>query len=966
MDPAQYVLLKADVPPEWGWAPPEAKQEAQGTGIVMGGRQETQSWWKMNTEQDVLVPVTGPDGRKRQVVFTIVGTVLKSPEYAKMGWDRWVNSGRPPIGLPEGLIPVWREATPPDAYGEEALQGSVSGKPVGVLSFRYKAYVGHVAAGAHEFETPEVIAAAKGVARLLAAKITRAKLPVFHGLDVAILPDEWSFTPFRYGDKLGVETSADKQNIIAYVRNISDQSVAQEIQVQLWLGQPGYEGSQPIGDPVTIKNLAAHRFEQVNLVWPLTGNVEKARLYIQALPLTQEDVDPSNNATGVEVSIYYASNGSRAYGLPSDAYSFENWGVDGDELEEMVEGWLAALVGHMQSDPKIVSVMQRILFPQTFTRVRAYLDESAKAGAGGHCYGMSATSALYFLGGLQRPGGTATSGLSRPTASFNINIYHRAQMRTAMEAALTGENWHPREEGLQKTVDAVRASLRDERKPAVIEFFGQIPVPGKPNEFTYPGHAVLAYKLVDWGENQYVTYLYDSNFPLSKFTGKAMPYFNFRTDKGDWRFPGYFPYGWANSNWISAQPLTREITPGVLNDLVPKIKQTLADVAKMLESGNKLLAVLRCPADALITDEQGRATGVRGGKPVNEIPGSQALSRGAVEIYLLPSGRRYSVAVTRQGEGKVGFDLLYAATGGGVGVTTYDDLPASGAVKMSIAADGKTISAQAGGKALAPSLSGSFDGTKARWQSATTATTTSTTTPGTTTSSTTAGPSVLFDNTNAGGVLNRPTAATQFTLSGSHRLASVETYHWNHGRGGDAGPDPPAGGRRQGLRPVAGGGTPGGREGELHVAGHTRCRRAGRHLRGAGRRPRDLVLQPPVRRSRLREGAGAARPGEHDDHDGHHLAGDPERQQPSHDLHGPGRQQAGGPGNAVHAPGEGVRLHGVPGARRGYGTDLRVASGWAAGHEFKAGADRRRRLVVVQPDRRRGRPHPGGVQREHI
>ena len=41
----------------------------------------------------------------------------------------------------------------------------------------------------------------------------------------------------------------------------------------------------------------------------------------------------------------------------------------------------------------------------------------------------------------------------------------------------------------------------------------------------------------------------------------------------------------------------------------------------------------------------------------------------------------------------------------------------------------------------------------------------------------------IFDNNNSEGVRNGPTAATQFTITQSRSIASIETYHWNGGAG---------------------------------------------------------------------------------------------------------------------------------------------------------------------------------------
>jgi hypothetical protein len=41
----------------------------------------------------------------------------------------------------------------------------------------------------------------------------------------------------------------------------------------------------------------------------------------------------------------------------------------------------------------------------------------------------------------------------------------------------------------------------------------------------------------------------------------------------------------------------------------------------------------------------------------------------------------------------------------------------------------------------------------------------------------------LFNNFNSGGVVNQARAATTFTLSASRTITSIQTYHWNAGRG---------------------------------------------------------------------------------------------------------------------------------------------------------------------------------------
>lgn len=46
---------------------------------------------------------------------------------------------------------------------------------------------------------------------------------------------------------------------------------------------------------------------------------------------------------------------------------------------------------------------------------------------------------------------------------------------------------------------------------------------------------------------------------------------------------------------------------------------------------------------------------------------------------------------------------------------------------------------------------------------------------------------LIFDNFNTGGVMNGPTVATTFTTNSSWLVQSIQTYHWNSGKGANPG-----------------------------------------------------------------------------------------------------------------------------------------------------------------------------------
>lgn len=48
-------------------------------------------------------------------------------------------------------------------------------------------------------------------------------------------------------------------------------------------------------------------------------------------------------------------------------------------------------------------------------------------------------------------------------------------------------------------------------------------------------------------------------------------------------------------------------------------------------------------------------------------------------------------------------------------------------------------------------------------------------------------PFTALDNFNGGGVVNNPSAATTFTVAYSCLITTIQTYHWNNGRGAATG-----------------------------------------------------------------------------------------------------------------------------------------------------------------------------------
>jgi len=498
-------------------------------------------------------------------------------------------------------------------------------------------------------------------------------------------------------DFLPREPAADKQAVAVKVENRGS-VVAKNVKLQLYRVLD--DKPEPLGDPVSVGDISAGQVKNASAFWDLGGqNVEGAVLQARAYVPGEKDAFEEDNNASINVNIYYAYNGLRAYSWFNDTYRFVNYGFKDRETEEIAEGLLSTVAGNMNADA-LPSVLQRLFFPSTYKRFQNYATLSTNMGAGGHCYGMSATSALYFEDPSLKPLPKSVSDMTLEEASTNINIYHRAQMLPLWESILGDKLAFKRDESPAKCRQTILDSLKNKRLPVIIEFFGDI-----------GGHAVLAYKLIEVEGRGPVVYVYDSNSPEANVK-PSMPItqITLQPSQDYWRYPTYMGYAWAYPHNISAHKVFREIPLKEVNDLVPYLKKAVYEMMATLKKANAFMAVLKCPADAVFIDDQGRRVGVVDGHVVNEIPGAEVQSQGEVEIYQLPGEKKYVMTIVGTGSGEASFDVI-RPDGVSAGLVSFQKMPVTGGTKITGVLDtgGAVETLQAGAEVIQPTLKGFVD-----------------------------------------------------------------------------------------------------------------------------------------------------------------------------------------------------------------------------------------------------------------
>jgi hypothetical protein len=601
-----------------------------------------------------------------------------------------------------------------------------------VASFSPTMYTGASTTGFGDYSKGDTCGLTEEIARKWLDKVSGIEPP--QQADLQIGPKDIFLTYYEDNNFLPLEGAADRQQVVVRINNIGE-TAAKNVHFQLYWLPSGEKDYQAIGDPVLVGEIAPGEKTTGTAVWDLKGeNIEDAALLAQVYIPGENDSHPDDNSAAIKVNIYYAKNAQRAYNPSQDGYSFKNFNLTEIETEELVEGMLTTVIANLQAKQiKEISramqvrkslssgmaavtgvggglsgeqaLLERIIFAPTYVLIDKYLNKNMKAGSGGHCYGMSASSALYFQDPDRKPLNKPVSEMTREEATPGISSYVRTWYLPLYTALQTDAISPKLNSGVLATHQALKSSLKNDREPLIIEFYGT-----KNGNAT--GHAVLGYKLIEVEGEDPTVYLYDSNFPVSSVQPPhPMPQIYLIINNKNWGNPEFMGYKWATPNRISATQAHSEIVLQDNDALVPGLKKGISELAGILHSLKKVLIVVHCPADALFTDSQGRSTGIENGRIINEIPEAEVLASGEVEIYRLPLDEKYQIAISGTGSGEMGLDVITPENETGLGLLSFQKIAISRAslVTGELQTGAAIDALQSGSKQISSTLEGSID-----------------------------------------------------------------------------------------------------------------------------------------------------------------------------------------------------------------------------------------------------------------
>jgi hypothetical protein len=402
--------------------------------------------------------------------------------------------------------------------------------------------------------------------------------------------------------------------------------------VRFYLGNPDQGGVQ-IGSDQVISSIAVNGQAISTVEWTMSGNIENQQLYARVFADLDSDLD--NNTTSKTVSVWYIP-----FKHDVDSYSFGNWSLDWTD----VVNDLLMFLDIYHPDDMASAIMYPIIYPFW----------SMILESGGHCYGMAATSSLYYQFPNIKPVPKTTYAMSRDEARSDIQNYHRTQTTSIFDVIMMSSfGSNPVTE-----YESVLSSLRDQHKPIMLLM-----------QTSDGGHAVLAYKVLDLGDEKRI-YMYDNNLPLNSMNRSLYATVNTRNRT----FLYASPYGYNFDRFLARPALltwpdnSQVILQRFYNWVLREILQNgliRVSIGPSISSARAAQASIASPtiptelvADPLITDQFGRRIGYDNGTQLNEIPGATLLVIGDQKVIDLPSDLEYSIRATGNASGNIALSFL--------------------------------------------------------------------------------------------------------------------------------------------------------------------------------------------------------------------------------------------------------------------------------------------------------------------
>lgn len=380
-------------------------------------------------------------------------------------------------------------------------------------------------------------------------------------------------------------------------------------------------------------------------------NLNNSNLRVETILTEQEDANYLDNSVVRPISFYFIN-----FDHGEDAFRFKNWGYN--NLDEYKEDFINFLSSQWHEGDIVTIIATSLIDPL-----------ANLIGLQGHCYGMSASSMAYYLWPDVRPVDKSTFLMEEQEVKPDIIERQWEQLLHIYPVLITA--WDillPYDATAE--YEKVLHYIKDLQEPVGLALW---------EKGGNGGHEVVAYKVLDLGENEKRVYIYDNNYPL--YLKRQDQYVLFKPMSNEANYNGgRYEYDRA----FTTEPWK---TIGT-EELLSIIKTAFSKAIDKLWQQNVISLNVFSPVSPLITDNLGRSVGYKNGEFINEIPGASINEYlGAYFIYL-PKNFIYTAELTGTDDGSVGIDVITPTSNTEANIQDFKNIPISRSLTITVSLDG--------------------------------------------------------------------------------------------------------------------------------------------------------------------------------------------------------------------------------------------------------------------------------------
>jgi hypothetical protein len=398
----------------------------------------------------------------------------------------------------------------------------------------------------------------------------------------------------------------------------------------------------PVNDPdqtmqiwpfAEIDSLNPQESRSITVVWNATEILNAYNTPIELIVDPDNTILESCETNNAAVPIHDTSNvviDVFGFDAQTDGYSFKNWGFTNNELKD-IRRELSIFFRSFVSTA-ISPILQAIAYPFVTK--------------GGHCFGMAATSILYYKGIMSKPVAKDTFMMLKDEVSPDIAAYFMQQNSLSffipfwLKQTFTPFN-------LGDVYNKIETNLEYDNPLLMLLW----------KDGTNDKHAVTVINAYSVSDDIKNVVIYDNEYPGM---GTVVT-FNLKENRIIWNKlfdpPRYY---YDRADVAPPEPYTSDVIAKIIGDFISS-----------LLGKNRRILTFQCPIDVDITDEFGRVASSRNGG-ITEIPDAEVTIDNITgsKIFFLPLNLNYHVNISAYSTGEIEMGQMLPDYGGG----TFSDL----------------------------------------------------------------------------------------------------------------------------------------------------------------------------------------------------------------------------------------------------------------------------------------------------